>query len=86
MQPTERFFRHTNQAFRDRQLDKTGPYRVRDLTGVFAETSAPMFVDRFHLGEAGNEAIARHMLPDVLAEIADRRGTSKTGGPAHAAR
>ena len=82
MRPTERFFRQTNQALRDQQLDKPGPSRVRDLTGVFAETSAPMFVDRFHLGETGNEVIAKQMLPDVLAEIA---GSASKTAP-HASR
>ncbi len=84
MQPIERFFRQTNQALRDRQHDKPEPTRVRDLTGVFAEVSAPMFVDRFHLGETGNEVIAKQMVPDVLAGLADR--ASKTGAPPHVSR
>jgi lysophospholipase L1-like esterase len=69
MQPVDRFFRLTYAAYRSRQLDAAGPSRVRDLTKVFAETSQPMFVDRFHLGEDGNEVIVKHMLADVLAEI-----------------
>jgi lysophospholipase L1-like esterase len=85
MVPTDRFFRRTNQAFRERQLDRPGPFRVRDLTGVFAETAAPVFVDRFHLGETGNEMIVKQMLPDVLAEIAGG-DAFRAGAHAHATR
>jgi lysophospholipase L1-like esterase len=85
MQPTMRFFEQTNQTFRDRRLDQPGPGRVRDLLSTFSETSAPMFIDRFHLGEAGNEAIARLMLPDVLAQI-DQLAAGKANGHAHVSR
>jgi hypothetical protein len=34
-------------------------------------------VDRFHLGEAGNEMVARRMLPDVLAELGVADGTPR---------
>jgi lysophospholipase L1-like esterase len=58
---------------------------VRNLLSAFSETSAPMFIDRFHLGEAGNEAIAKLILPDVLAQI-DQLAASKAGGHAHVSR
>jgi lysophospholipase L1-like esterase len=86
MKPMEGFFRQTMQAFRDRRLADPGPYTIHDLTGIFAQTSGPMFVDSFHLAEMGNELIAQHMLPDVLAEIASRNGASGTAVPARASR
>jgi lysophospholipase L1-like esterase len=85
MQPTMRFFEQTNQTFRDRRLGQPGPGRVRDLLSAFSETSAPMFIDRFHLGESGNEAIAKLMLPDVLAQI-DQLASGKANGHSHVSR
>jgi len=82
MQPVARFFSQTSLAFRERQLDRDGAYRVRDLSSLFAQTSIPVFVDRFHLGETGNEIVAKQMLPDVLAELAARPAATKAAAPA----
>lgn len=43
--------------------------RFRDLSDIFKDESAPMFIDWCHIAEAGNERIARAMEPD-LARLA----------------
>lgn len=86
MVPVDRFFQHTYQVLRDRRLDQEGPGRVRDLVSLFETTAEPMFVDRFHLGEAGNEMVARRMLPDVLAELGVADGGTPRGAAGAAIR
>ncbi len=36
-----------------------------DVSGLFADEPSPRFVDQWHLGEAGNEVVARRILEDL---------------------
>jgi lysophospholipase L1-like esterase len=83
MKPIDRFYQQTYAALRDRQLGQPGAPWIQDLTSIFSTVSEPVFVDRFHLGEPGNEMIARQMLPDVLAEL---DAATKPGAAAAAVR
>jgi hypothetical protein len=37
-----------------------------DLSGIFQSTEQPMFIDFTHVGEVGNERIARRIGADVM--------------------
>ncbi len=50
-------------------LDQGGTEGVHDLSRIFENTSNPYFLDYFHLSEAGNDVIARAMLPDIEASL-----------------
>jgi len=41
--------------------------QFRDVSGVFAQESAPIFIDMCHVVEPGNARIAGAMLPDLVA-------------------
>jgi hypothetical protein len=45
-----------------------------DLSGLFAAETRPLFLDFCHVGETGNELIARRMADDVRRELARRPG------------
>jgi GH15 family glucan-1,4-alpha-glucosidase len=44
-----------------------------DLSALFDEQSDPVYIDLYHLSEAGNTAVAEAMLPHVLEAVAARR-------------
>ena len=72
MKPMEPFFARTYDIIRRGSFEKT--HGLHDLSPVFATTEAPVFLDSFHLGETGNELIAKAMLPDILRTITARAG------------
>lgn len=52
------------------------PYRFHDISAIFAESTAPLYVDYCHVNETGNGLIARRMAQDVaplLSQLPDRR-------------
>jgi hypothetical protein len=54
-----------------------------DLSGLFDDSTEPVYIDLYHLSEAGNAAVAEAMLPAV-AQIASalrpRAGAAVEGG------
>ena len=75
MASMEPFFRRTYDLVRQGHLDKT--HEVRDISLVFSDTRIPVFVDYFHLGETGNEMVAKIIVSDVLNRIAERQAQQK---------
>ena len=75
MEPMEPFFRRTYQLIREEGFDET--HGVRDISPVFSDVRIPIFVDEFHLGDTGNEMVARIIASDVLKQIAERPALRK---------
>lgn len=50
-------------------MDQGGSRGVHDLSRIFENASGPYFLDYFHLSEAGNDVIARAMLPDIVIAL-----------------
>jgi len=46
---------------------------VVDLSGLFDDWTAPVYVDIYHLSEEGNAVVAGAMLPAITAAISDKR-------------
>jgi len=63
----EQFFRKAYATVRQDSSGRRPDGAFRDLSLVFADVRQPMFVDWVHLGESGNEAIAKIMATDVVA-------------------
>jgi lysophospholipase L1-like esterase len=59
-------------AVRAHPAFKENPDTV-DLSALFDETPGPIYIDLFHLAEAGNAVVAEAMLPAVVAAIKARR-------------
>jgi len=70
----EPFFERTNQVVRQLRLEDEYPFR--DLSRVFADEKAPVYLDWVHLSESGNELVAKEMLVDVLRAMQARQGQS----------
>jgi lysophospholipase L1-like esterase len=70
-----RFFAATYDAVRHRMADES---RFHDLSLIFADVSAPLFIDAFHLGESGNELIGGRIAADVLGLIGPSDQTRDT--------
>ncbi|HEV7517860.1 MAG TPA: SGNH/GDSL hydrolase family protein [Thermoanaerobaculia bacterium] len=49
--------------------------RFHDISSLFAETTEPRFLDRFHLGEEGNREVAERMLQDLTPLVAQAKRT-----------
>lgn len=65
------FFGEVYKAFKRRMgTDKID--NVHDLSGVFGEPAGTIFIDQFHVSEAGNDRVAEEMVR-VLQEVARRR-------------
>lgn len=65
----ERFYVETYAAMRQSGLAQKGEPAFHDLSSVFSDTPAPVYVDWAHLGESGNEIIARRIADDVLGAL-----------------
>jgi len=63
----EGFFRKAYATVRQDSSGSRPEGAFRDLSLVFADVQQPIFVDWVHLGESGNEAIAKIMATDVVA-------------------
>jgi hypothetical protein len=73
----EPFAREVRDALERSDLARIPGYSFADLGPIFADVEEPVFVDWCHLGESGNETIARRMAADVVAAMA--RGERPAG-------
>lgn len=62
---SEQFVHRTYEAIRQSRLAERREYSFHDLSLVFADVREPVYVDCWHLGESGNEMIAKRMASDV---------------------
>ena len=69
MKQWEPFFRKTYAAVEKDGLAWTNLYNFRNIGAAFSTVREPVFVDWSHLGETGNDTIARVMTNDVLGSI-----------------
>ena len=72
--PASRALLHTAiiaERRRCRELAEAGD--AVDLSALFDERSEPVYIDLYHLSEAGNAAVAEAMLPAVRVAAAERR-------------
>ena len=66
----EPFFREAYAAIGRSRLTQGHQPLVHDLSRMFADVPEPVFVDWVHLGESGNEVVARRMANDVMGLLA----------------
>ena len=78
--PVENFAREVRDALSRSGLATMPEYSFADLGPIFADVREPVFVDWCHLGESGNETIARRMAADVVAVMARGERTAGSGG------
>ena len=78
--PAENFAREVRDALSRSGLATMPEYSFADLGPIFADVRDPVFVDWCHLGESGNETIARRMAADVVAVMARGERTAGSGG------
>jgi lysophospholipase L1-like esterase len=72
-QTVEQFVERTCAAVRQGGLPESGECSFHDLSLVFADVREPVFIDWCHLGESGNEIVAKKMAQNVLGlMIADK--------------
>jgi lysophospholipase L1-like esterase len=76
MTPMEPFFRKAYGIVRQRHGSHLES--LRDISQIFDETTVPVFVDYFHLGEVGDEMVAKAIAPDVMRKLVRRNGV-RTG-------
>jgi lysophospholipase L1-like esterase len=79
MQAIEPFFNQTYDIVRQSQLAEKSTYSFHDLSLVFSDLQAPVYIDWCHLGESGNEIIAKRMAHDVLGLILANKGAAEQG-------
>jgi len=73
----ESFFRDAYTAVRQRRPAGAADSAFRDLSLVFTDARQPVFLDWVHIGEAGNETIARIMATDVVGLMKARPAAPK---------
>lgn len=66
MKIMERFVEMTYEAVRQSRLGEMPDSSFHDLSLIFADVGEPLYTDWCHLGESGNERIARSMTNDIL--------------------
>lgn len=64
------FVQKTYDVVQQSGLTEKDEYYFHDLSLAFADISEPIYLDWCHLGESGNEVIAKHMAKDVMAVLA----------------
>ena len=79
MKSFESFFRDAYTAVRQRRPAGEADSAFRDLSLVFTDAPQPVFLDWVHIGEAGNETIARIMATDVVGLMKARPAAPKPG-------
>ena len=72
------FFEETYRTMRTRNLAPSKVGLFHDLSRIFFETPAPLFVDWCHIGETGNALIADRMMTDVWPMV-QRRAAATVG-------
>ncbi|HZE74350.1 MAG TPA: SGNH/GDSL hydrolase family protein [Gemmatimonadales bacterium] len=63
------FFRETYAIVRQHRPPEKGAAVFHDLSHLFSDVRQPIFIDWIHVGESGNDTIARTMATDVLGAI-----------------
>ena len=72
LQTMERFFQETYDALRRSSLARGGEHPFHDMSLILADVREPLYVDFCHLGESGNELIARRMATDVTSIVSGK--------------
>ncbi|MDQ3907575.1 MAG: SGNH/GDSL hydrolase family protein, partial [Acidobacteriota bacterium] len=67
-----RFVGLTYAAMRQSGLADARENSFRDLSLIFADAGEPLYIDWCHLGESGNEVVAKSMASDILDLTAGR--------------
>ena len=63
----ESFFLEAYDAVRQSGLTRGGDHPVHDISRILSDVNDPLYMDFCHLGEPGNELIARRMATDVVS-------------------
>lgn len=63
------FYHQVNRYLEQSVVEKNYQGHFANISNVFAEVDAPMFVDLIHLGESGNLAIAEKMVDEVALAL-----------------
>ena len=77
-QPFEQFFTATYSLVRGGRLPQSSEPLFHDLSLVFSDVRQPVFLDWVHIGEWGNEVIARQMATDVIGVLAPGRARASS--------
>jgi lysophospholipase L1-like esterase len=77
MSSAEQFFQKTYQVMQQGRLAEKSGEHFHDLSLIFSDVQEPVYTDWIHLGELGNEIIAKKMAHDVLEVIAANKGTAE---------
>ena len=56
--------------------------QFHNLSQLFADQTQPLFIDFCHIGEPGNELIARAMVDDIVESLTAKAGASREQEPA----
>jgi hypothetical protein len=78
-QTVEQYVHRTYEAIRQSELSEGREYSFHDLSLVFADVREPVYIGWCHLGESGNEIIAKRMASDVFGLIIANKWTSEQG-------
>jgi hypothetical protein len=62
----EQFVERTYAVVRQGGLPESGECSFHDASLLFADVQKPAFIDWCHLGESGNEMVAKRIAQDVL--------------------
>lgn len=65
----DQFVHRTYEVMRQSRLSERREYSFHNRSLVFADVREPVYEDWCHLGESGNEIIAKRMATDVLGLI-----------------
>jgi hypothetical protein len=68
-QSLNQFVHQTYEVMRQSRLSERPEYSFHDLSLVFADVREPVYIDWCHLGESGNDIIAKRMTTGVLGLI-----------------
>ena len=77
MRNLELFFRETYDVIGQRNPAARIKFPFQDISAIFADVKAPVYVDWCHLGESGNDMVSKRMAIDVLALFPQSAGTDK---------
>jgi len=77
MQAAEPFFQETYELMRQSRLGEKSGRHFHDLSLIFSELREPVFLDFCHIGEAGNDIIAKRMANDIRELIKPQNGIAK---------
>lgn len=69
MYNVEQFVQRTYETILQSRLAERREYFFHDLSLVFADVREPVYLDWCHIGESGNEIIAKRMASDALGLI-----------------